>query len=69
MTASILQAAGYRVGLYTSPYILRFNERMKVDGVDISDEELCEITEYVKPFAESMAEHPTEFELVTAIGF
>ena len=37
MTASILQAAGYRVGLYTSPYILRFNERMKVDGVDISD--------------------------------
>ena len=69
MTASILQAAGYRVGLYTSPYILRFNERMKVDGVDISDEELCEITEYVKPFAESMEEHPTEFELVTAIGF
>ena len=69
MTASILQAAGYRVGLYTSPYILRFNERMKVDGVDISDEELSEITEYVKPFAESMAEHPTEFELVTAIGF
>ncbi len=69
MTASILQAAGYRVGLYTSPYILRFNERMKVDGVDISDEELSEITEYVKPFAESMEEHPTEFELVTAIGF
>lgn len=69
MTASILQAAGYRVGLYTSPYILRFNERMKVDGVDISDDELSEITEYVKPFAESMEEHPTEFELVTAIGF
>ena len=69
MTASILQAAGYRVGLYTSPYIVRFNERMKVDGVDISDEELAEITEYVKPFAESMDEHPTEFELVTAIGF
>lgn len=69
MTASILQAAGYRVGLYTSPYILRFNERMKVDGVDISDEELSEVTEYVKPFAESMTEHPTEFELVTAIGF
>ena len=69
MTASILQAAGYRVGLYTSPYILRFNERMKVDGEDIPDEELCEITEYVKGFAETMEEHPTEFELVTAIGF
>ncbi len=69
MTAAILQAAGYRVGLYTSPYILRFNERMRVDGVDISDEELCAVTEYVKPHAESMGEHPTEFELVTAIGF
>ena len=42
MTAAILQAAGYRVGLYTSPYILRFNERMRVDGEDIPDEELCE---------------------------
>ncbi len=69
MTASILRQAGYKVGLYTSPYILRFNERMQVDGVEISDEELAEITEYVKPFAESMADHPTEFELVTAIGF
>lgn len=69
MTASILQAAGYRVGLYTSPYIVRFNERMRVDGADIDDAELAEITAYVKPFAEGMDEHPTEFELVTAIGF
>ncbi len=69
MIASILRQAGYKVGLYTSPYILRFNERMQVNGVEISDKELGEITEYVKPFAESMADHPTEFELVTAIGF
>ncbi len=69
MCAAALQAAGYRVGLYTSPYIERFNERMRVGGVDISDEELAEITEFVKPFAESMDDHPTEFELVTAIGF
>ncbi len=69
MTASILKQAGYKVGLYTSPYILRFNERMQVDGVEISNAELAEITEYVMPFAESMADHPTEFELVTAIGF
>lgn len=69
MTASVLRKAGYCTGLYTSPYIWRFNERMNVDGQDISDEELAEITEQVRPFAESMADHPTEFELVTVIAF
>lgn len=68
MTASILRQAGYRTGLYTSPYLFRFNERMGVDGADISDEELAEITEFVRPHAEAMADHPTEFELVTAIA-
>jgi len=69
MTASVLQAAGYKTGLYTSPYILRFNDRMRINGADISDDELAEITEYVKQHAETMVDHPTEFELVTAIGF
>lgn len=69
MTASILRKAGYRTGLYTSPYIYRFHERMQVDGVEISDEDLIAITEYVKPFADSMAQSPTEFELVCAIAF
>lgn len=69
MLASILRTAGYRTGLYTSPYILCFNERMQVDGEMIPDEELAEITEYVRPHAEAMTEHPTEFELVTAIAF
>lgn len=69
MTASILREAGYRTGLYTSPFLLRFNERMAVDGEDISDQMLADITEFVKPHAEAMAEHPTEFELVTAIAF
>lgn len=68
MTASILRKAGYRVGLYTSPFLFRFNERMSVDEADISDDELAEITEFVKPHAEVMADHPTEFELVTAIA-
>ena len=68
MTASILRKAGYRTGLYTSPYIFRFHERMQVDGQCISDEELAEITEFVKPLAESMEDHPTEFELVTCIA-
>lgn len=69
MTASILRRAGYRTGLYTSPYIYRFHERIQVDGVEISDEDLTEITEYVKPLADSMAQSPTEFELVCCIAF
>ena len=69
MTASILQKAGYRTGLYTSPYIYRFNERMQVDGEPIADETLAEITQWVKPFAQSMEESPTEFELVSCIAF
>ena len=69
MTASILQQAGYTVGLYTSPYIYRFHERMQVNGVEISDEELVAVTEYVKPLAQSMEQQPTEFELVCCIAF
>lgn len=69
MTASILRKAGYRTGLYTSPFIYRFHERMQVNGVEISDEDLAAVTEYVKPLAQSMAESPTEFELVCCIAF
>ena len=69
MSASILQQAGYKVGLYTSPYIYRFHERMQVNGVEISDEDLAAVTEYVKPLAQSMEESPTEFELVCCIAF
>lgn len=69
MLDSILRAADYRVGLFTSPYIRRFHERMQADGKQITDAELAEITAYVKPFAEAMEEPPTEFELITAIGF
>lgn len=69
MLQNILTRAGYRTGLYTSPYIIRFNERIQVDGAQISDEEVCALTEFVKPHAEAMADHPSEFEIVTAIGF
>ena len=44
MLASVLREAGYRTGLYTSPYILSFNERMQVDGKSISDSELIRLT-------------------------
>ena len=68
MLSSILEEAGYTVGLYTSPFINRFNERMQVNHQCIDDGELAELTDYVRPFADSMADSPTEFELITAIG-
>ena len=69
MTESVLRAAGYKTGLYTSPYIKVFNERMQVCGEMISNEELASLTEYVKPIADAMTDKPTEFELITAIAF
>ncbi len=69
MLSSVLTAAGYRTGLFISPYIMRFNERMQVNGMPISDEELAEIIAEVQPVAESMAERPTEFEIITAAAF
>ena len=69
MLESILRHSGYRTGLYISPFIERFNERMCVNGEPIPDDTLAEITEYVKGFAEKMPDHPTEFELITAIAF
>ena len=52
MLASCLQAAGYRVGLFTSPFINRFNERIQVDGQQIPDEELVRLVEQVQPAAD-----------------
>ena len=69
MTASILRKAGYRVGMFTSPCIYEFNERIQVNGENIPDEDLTQITEMVKPLAASMEDHPSEFELVSCIGF
>ena len=67
--SSVLIKAGYKTGLYTSPYINVFNERMQVNGYMISDDVLCELTEYIKPFADSMKDDPpTEFELITALA-
>ncbi len=69
MLDSILRKAGYKVGLYTSPYIVRFNERMCVGGEPIGDSELAELVETLKPIADSMEDKPTEFEIITALAF
>jgi dihydrofolate synthase/folylpolyglutamate synthase len=71
--SSILMEAGYKTGIYTSPFIQRFTERIKIDDDEISREDLADLTSYVKKCADRMLEmgenHPTEFELVTAIAF
>lgn len=68
MLATILERAGYKVGLYTSPYIMRYNERMQIDHQEIPDDELAAITEHIKPIADAMEDVPTEFELNTALA-
>jgi dihydrofolate synthase/folylpolyglutamate synthase len=68
MLASVLTRAGYRTGLFISPFVIDFRERMQMDGEMISKEVLAAETEYVRPFADAMADPATEFELVTAIA-
>lgn len=65
---SILRQAGYKTGLYTSPYLIRFNERMQVCGQNIDDDHLARIVTEISPFADSMTDAPTEFELITALA-
>lgn len=67
--ATVLQQAGYRVGLFTSPFIEFFEERIRVNGEPISADDLCAVTLQVRDAAEDMEEHPTEFELMTAVAF
>ena len=69
MTASVLKAAGYRTGLFTSPYLHRFNERMQINGKEIDDAELTEVATAVMDAAEKAVEHPTAFEMMTACAF
>lgn len=72
MIDSILRSAGFKVGLYTSPYLEVFNERMRVNGKNISNNDLARLTDKVREKVIYMRENnlgsPTEFEVVTAIG-
>lgn len=68
MLSSILRSSGLRTGLYTSPYIRRFNERMQIDGSDIPDDELAELTERIMPIVAAMDDPPSQFEVITAVA-
>jgi len=74
MVQSVLAAAGFRTGLFTSPHLARLEERMTVDGEMMSEAELVEIVNELTAYTEKARrerpnESPTFFELVTAIGF
>ena len=70
--ASVLKAAGYKTGLYTSPFINDFCERIQINNENIPHDALAQITNQVKLYADKISksgDYPTEFELVTAIAF
>src|SRR5690606_9933589 len=68
MIASILAASGRKVGLYTSPHLVHYGERIVVDGLPISQEELDRVTAEVEPAVRRDREL-TEFEIGTALAF
>ncbi|MBE6818230.1 MAG: bifunctional folylpolyglutamate synthase/dihydrofolate synthase [Ruminococcaceae bacterium] len=68
MLAEIFSAQGKKVGLYTSPYVIDFRERMQIDGEMIAEEALCAVAEKVFREVEQMEDTPTEFELITAMA-
>lgn len=65
--AAILQTCGYRVGLYTSPHLVDFRERIRINGHPISEDYVVGFVEHERHFFESL--HPTFFELATAMAF
>ena len=67
MLASVLSTAGYKVGLYTSPHLLEFNERIRINGVNISDNQMIPLLERMLPIAKQL--DCTFFEITTALAF
>ncbi|MDW5265628.1 MULTISPECIES: folylpolyglutamate synthase/dihydrofolate synthase family protein [Acidobacteriaceae] len=73
--ASILTAAGYRTALYTSPHLIRVNERIQIDGIQISDEDFARLYFQVDDaanrlvFEGALPHHPSFFEVLTALAF
>ncbi len=67
LLAAVLQEAGYKVGLYTSPHLKDFRERVKINGIEISEEFVCEFIQKNKPFLE--ANQLSFFEMTVGLAF
>ncbi|MGC8228646.1 bifunctional folylpolyglutamate synthase/dihydrofolate synthase [Pseudobacillus badius] len=72
MIRSMLQEGGYEVGTFTSPYIEQFSERISINGIPVSDQEIIDLTASIKPLAEELEKTdlggPSEFEVITAMA-
>jgi len=68
MVRFILTEAGFKTGLYISPHLFSFNERISVDGTDISDYDLRRISEKIRTTVTGLNEEPTDFEMITAMA-
>src|SRR5699024_6429334 len=70
---SVLVEAGYNVGTFTSPYIEQFNERISVNGEPISDQDIIDLVNTIKPLSDELEGTelgaPTEFEVITTMAF
>ena len=69
LTAEILKQSGYKVGLYTSPHIFKYNERFKVNGEDISDEDFVRYVSEIENLGKKNELDLSEFEILTAAAF
>ncbi len=72
MTSNILKKAGYKTGLYTSPYVLNYRDRIQINNNMISENEFADCITYIKGFVDDMLdtyESPTKFEIETAVAF
>lgn len=69
MIANSLTESGYITGEFTSPFIKVYNDRIRINGKNISDMELCSIVEHIKPIFDDLNEECSQFELTTAIAF
>lgn len=73
MIAAILQAKGFKTGIFTSPHLHSYCERYRINGKEIGQERIAELLTHLRPHLENMVaegfEHPTEFEVSTALGF
>jgi dihydrofolate synthase/folylpolyglutamate synthase len=69
MIVNALRLAGYRTGEFTSPYIRVWNDRIRIDGNNITDDELAAIVTQIKPIFDESLDNYSQFELATAIAF
>lgn len=71
MITKMLSGLGYKVGMYTSPFLEEFEERIQIGGKNIPKEDLAELVKLIKPYVEKVEEegygHPTEFEMITVL--